>query len=118
MWENKKRKLEYQVFAIEPWIEAIPQYVISVCIFAHYLVKEELWNHSEVCQLVHLVESNFSRNAIRVEDIFGEETLTLPTRVMFPINAAFSFCVGVRCIILYLNNGPLKISPQRMLTIQ
>ena len=112
MWENKKRRLEYQAFAIEPWIESIPQYVISVCIFAHYLVKEELWSHSEVCQLVHLVESNFSRNTIRVEDIFGEETLTLPTRVIFPINATFSFCIGVRSIILYLNNGPLKITSQ------
>ena len=41
-WENKKRKLESQVFAIEPWIEAIPQYVISVCIFSHYL--DQIWH--------------------------------------------------------------------------
>ena len=39
-WEAKKLKLENQVFSIEPWIESIPQYIISVCIYEHLLLKE------------------------------------------------------------------------------
>ena len=36
-WQNDKKKLERHVFSIEPWIEAIPQYIISVCVFDHYI---------------------------------------------------------------------------------
>ena len=41
-WEAKKVQLENRVFSIEPWIESIPQYIITVCVYEHYLVKEEL----------------------------------------------------------------------------
>ena len=92
--ENRKKKLEKNVLCAEAWIEAIPQYIFQVGIFVHLLTKGI---------------ANKNRQAYyRIFEVFGKTTLGLPTMIMFPINASFSFISGVRAIILYLNNGPLK----------
>ena len=124
-WQNDRKKLERHVFSIEPWIEAIPQYIISVCVFDHYICKGGSEQIQDIFQdrLITFTEDieaalNGTRlevcaNKTTVEDIFGEYTLGfLPTRVMFPINAAISFIVGVHSIIIYLTNGPLKITSE------
>ena len=108
-WEKDKKKLERHVFSIEPWIEAIPQYIISVCVYDHYTYREELshgiWGNGTSLK---------ASDNVTVEDIFGNYTLgVLPTRFMFPINASISFIVAVNSIMLYLNNGPLKITSEK-----
>ena len=114
-WEAIKVKLENQVFSIEPWIESIPQYIITICVYEHYFVKEEQ-EHGLLCgsSAVSLNATDLSsRNAEHIEDIFGKITFFLPTRIMFPINAAISFFLGVHSIIMYLNIGPLKITSEK-----
>ena len=114
-WEAKKVKLENQVFSIEPWIESIPQYIITICVYEHYFLKESKENGFlyGTSALSNNATGLNSRNAEHIEEIFGETTFFLPTRVMFPINAAFSFFLGVHSIIMYLNIGPLKITSEK-----
>ena len=114
-WEAKKLKLENQVFSIEPWIESIPQYIISVCIYGHLLLKESKENILfEGINSLNISTPRLLRgNAKSVEDIFGETTFWVDTRIMFPINAACSFFVGVRSIVIYLHYGPLKITSEK-----
>ena len=114
-WEAKKVQLENRVFSIEPWIESIPQYIITVCVYEHYFIKEGLENgfpNSSVALGINTTRFS-SRSADHIEDIFGKTTFLLPTRIMFPINAAFSFFLGVHSILMYLNIGPLKITSEK-----
>ena len=91
--EQKEKKLEIQVLSIEPWIEAIPQFFSTVCLFTDLYTKDSL-------------------NLTYVKEVFGSHTLGIPTQIMFPINIGISFIVSLHCIIAYLNNGPVKISPK------
>ena len=64
------------MFCIEPWIESIPQYIITICVYEHYFVKEELENgfpNSSVALGINSTRFS-SRSAEHIEDIFGKTT--------------------------------------------
>ena len=133
--KEKDDKLERQLLYIEPWIEAIPQFFCSISVYfllsdrdtseiykgfynAILVVEQTAQDgYSEdlntTCKNGKLIQISFA-NLSSVSTVFGDTTLGVSNDIMYPISVLISFMGGVKCITLYLHNGPLKIESKNI----
>ena len=102
-WEPVKDKIKKELYFIEPFIEAIPQFFVSVAVF------NLLFNRSHSPKFGASLEIWNENNTV-ITDVFGTDSFGIDNDIMFPLNMLISTLSGVKCIVDYLSNGPIKLT--------
>ena len=88
VWLPWKDKIKQELSFTEPFVVAVPQFFISVFVF--FLL--------------------FHWNGDGFTDVFGKTTLGVDTGFMFRLKICVSYYCGIKSIVDYLLNRPMKIN--------
>ena len=103
-WKTRQHRIKMELSYIEPFVEAVPQYFISLCIYTMLLHRS---NHS--VNLDKFFTDVWWTNDNEIIQVFGKESLGINNAIMFPITLSLSFLSGVKCVADYLINGPMSM---------
>ena len=105
-WKARQHKIKMQLSYIEPFVEAVPQYFISLCIYTMLLVHSK--GSTNLDEFFTQVWKSDDNN--KLIQVFGKETLGINNSIMFPITLSLSFFSGVKSVADYLANGPMSMT--------
>ena len=130
IWNAMQVKIKTQLSFIEPFVEAIPELFISVSVFSLLVGKRyrkmcpentedhvitryykcvTAQNHSSAIESILSVDG-FSSDDTRITELFGRDTFGVSNNIMFPLSFSISLFSGIKSIVDYLHNGPLKMN--------
>jgi hypothetical protein len=108
-WKQKERRIKLEISYIEPFIEAIPQYFISLGVYT-MMVSRTNEGSANINTFFTEIWSKESNN--ETPKVFGKYTLGISNTYMFPISLGISFLTGIKSVVDYLQNGPLTIASE------
>ena len=99
-WRSKKESIRSRLSYIQPSIEAIPQYFISLCIITYVYRGTDVF-------------LQFGQNGNKeLCDMFGDTVLGTKTISFFAFSLFISLINGIKSLADYLQNGPMRISSE------
>ena len=104
-----QHKIKTELSFIEPFIEAIPQFFVSVGVFLILVSNSEVTGGGEGNN-IFLSEHVWNGNDTTITDVFGAKTLGIDNTIMFPLSILISALSGVKSIVDYISNGPMNIT--------
>ena len=135
VWQPMQNKIKWELSYIEPFFEAIPQFFMSMCVFGllagksylkfcsitdedHTLsdyninecINKQFNNTNPTNMDLFTSIGGFSSNDTEITKVFGRTTLGISNNIMFPLSILISSLSGMKSVIDYLLNGPLKIT--------
>ena len=105
-WKQLQQKIRMQLSFIEPFVEAVPQYFIALCVYTMILTR----NLQSLSLDKFFTEVWTSDDNHEIIKVFGKHTLGISNEIMFPLNVSLSFVGGVKCVNDYLQYGPMSIA--------
>ena len=112
IWEPVQEKIKREISFIEPFIEAIPQFFVSAAVF-NLLMNRSLLYFDTPGALVGLSGHIWEGNDTQIRQVFGAKTLGIDNNIMFPLSMMISTLSGVKSVVDYLLNGPMKMTSDR-----
>ena len=108
-WKQLQHKIKMELSFIEPIVEGVPQFFISMGIFTILVSK----NKSIEGPMVGTFENTtWLKNGSDITTVFGDTTLGISNQIMFPLSLLLSLFGGVKSTVDYLHNSPMKISSE------
>ena len=113
--DGKTEKIKTELSYIEPFIEAIPQYIISVCVYVMLTTRNIVFTNEEFEDVSYVSQFTepWSHDKTEIIAVFGQTTLGVSNSIMFPVSLLLSLVSGVKCVLDYLHNSPLKIASEK-----
>ena len=108
-WKTRQQKYKTELSYIEPFVEAVPQYFIALCVYTMILTR----NFKSLSLDKFFTEIWSSDDNDEIIKVFGKETVGISNEIMFPVSLSLSFVGGVKSVNDYLQNGPMKIASER-----
>ena len=109
IWEPMQHKIKTEISFLEPFIEAIPQFFVSIAVFIFLVFRSILPSGNTNISIWNIWQGN-NTSIAGIKDVFGAKTLGIDNIIMFPMSVLISVLSGVKCIVDYLSNGPMKIT--------
>ena len=93
MLEKMQQKIKMEISYLEPFVEAIPQYFISLGVYV--ILSGRNWDkHSEGTPIISLFfNSTWSQNDGNpnpIKEVFGNTTLGISNQIVFPLSLLIS----------------------------
>ena len=128
IWKPMQNRYRKELSYIEPFIEAIPQFFTSMCVFAllagrryqkfctRRTIQECIETHNFTSSLGAIIDvlyigiENDKTDDTTITEVFGKTTFGIGNNIMFPITIVISMFSGIKVIVTYLHSGPLKIT--------
>ena len=108
IWEPVQDKIKREISFIEPFIEAIPQFFVSAAVFTLLISRSRTIQFDDLAAFFGLSGHIWEVNEIK--QVFGATTLGIDNNIMFPLSMMISTLSGVKSIIDYLSNDPIKMT--------
>ena len=113
-WKPKNDEIAYKLAYIEPFVEAIPQYFISFCVFSLLYFRDAQSAQKSIAAVgwcnISLSGDVWSRNESKLTKVFGDTTLGVSNDIMYPLSISISFLTGIKSVVGYVHDGPIKIT--------
>ena len=117
-WKKLQEKVKKRITHIEPFIESVPQFIISLSVYATLFTRDQQFeNLRENCTLISCAYTarEWSKNVTEITAVFGKTTLGVSNQIMFPLSVFLSMVSGIKCIMDYLHNSPMNITSKNKL---
>ena len=108
IWEPVQDKIKREISFIEPFVEAIPQFFVSAAVFNLLIIRSRSIEFDDTAAFFGLSGHIWEVNEIK--QVFGATTLGIDNKIMFPLSMMISTLSGVKSIVDYLSNGPMKMT--------
>ena len=123
IWKPMQNRYRKELSYIEPFIEAIPQFFTSMCIFAllagrryqkfctRRTIQECIETHNFTSSLGAIIDvlyigiENDKTDDTTITEVFGKTLFGISNNIMFPITMVISMFSGVKVIVNYLHSG-------------
>ena len=118
--EKQRKKIKNEVACIESFIEGVPQFFCTLCIYAILITRDNKGSNIGTVQSIATLFSGLwseDGKGNLIQTVFGPTSMWMTNEVMFPISICLSFISSIKSTFEYVWNGPLATNSRSWIVL-